>query len=140
MTHKICLFLLLWMTCSYTQAEVIIPLSIDKIETQRAKDNLVRVIQYNMAIKQEFRIEMIKPIEQTLLDLKNINRFKINKREFIFSESEAIFVNSTTIEENAVKVKFEYYIPKATPFIANCVIPILPSKFGKMACERENDE
>jgi hypothetical protein len=82
---------------------------------------------------------MIKPIKRSLMDFKEINNITINKRKFEFSESAAGSVNSTKIENNSVQISFEYILAKGGPFIANCVIPILPSKFGEMVCERENE-
>jgi hypothetical protein len=118
------------------KADEVIPLVVDSIETQRAKDVLVRIIQYN-SDKAELRLESIRPIRQELLDFVDIKSFTVNGRTYEFAKCDAFVVNSVQVESELVRVEFECFVPKAVAVVAACTVPITGTKLGKMACERK---
>jgi hypothetical protein len=129
-------FALILTACIQVKADEVIPLSVDSIETQRAKDVLVRIIQYN-SDKAELRLETIRPIRQELLDFVDIKSFTVNGRTYEFAECDAFAVNLVQVESELVQVEFECFVPKAVAVVAACRLPIDGLKFGKMACERK---
>ena len=131
-------FALIFTSCMQLKADEVIPLSVDSIETQRAKDVLVRIIQYN-SDKAELRLETIRPIRQELLDFVDIKSFTVNGRTYEFAKCDAFVVNSVQVESELVRVEFECFVPKAVAVVAACSVPIEGSKFGKMACERKEE-
>ena len=131
-------FALIFTSCMQLKADEIIPLSVDSIETQRAKDVLVRIIQYN-SDKAELRLETIRPIRQELLDFVDIKSFTVNGRTYEFAKCDAFVVNSVQVESELVRVEFECFVPKAVAVVAACRVPIEGSKFGKMGCERKEE-
>jgi hypothetical protein len=124
--------------CAFAVTDIIVPMSIDSVETKRAKDVLVRIIQYNTD-KSELRLESIKPIKHELLDVIDIKSFTVNGRSYEFSACDELAVNSVAVEQNQVLVEFECFVPKATAVIANCAVPIQNEKFAAMRCTRQND-
>lgn len=131
-------FALIFTSCMQLKADELIPLSVDSIETQRAKDVLVRIIQYN-SDKAELRLETIRPIRQELLDFVDIKSFTVNGRTYEFAKCDAFVVNSVTVEQESVQVEFECFVPKAVAVVANCELLIEGEKFGKMTCERKEE-
>lgn len=125
-------------SCMHVGADVVIPLSVFSVETYRARDVLVRIIQYN-SDKAELRLETIRPIRQELLDFVDIKSFTVNGRSYEFGKCDAFVVNSVTVEQESVHVEFECFVPKAVAVVANCDFPIEGEKFGKMACERKEE-
>jgi hypothetical protein len=122
----------------HVDADMVIPLSVDSVETQRAKDVLVRIIQYNTD-KAELRLETVRPIQHELLDAVDIKSFTVNDRTYEFAKCDELVVNSVEVEQEAVQVEFECFVPKAVAVVANCTLPIQAQKFGKMSCIRKED-
>jgi hypothetical protein len=129
-------FALILTACTQVKTDEVIPLVVDSVETQRAKDVLVRIIQYN-SDKAELRLETIRPIRQELLDFVDINSFTVNGRTYEFAKCDAFVVNSVQVESELVRVEFECFVPKAVAVVAACSVPIEGAKLGKMACERK---
>lgn len=121
--------------CGSVNAGISIPLSIDSVETKRAKNVLIRVIQYNTD-KAALRLESIKPIEHLLLDAVDISAFTVDGRKYEFAKCDELSVNSVTVDAEQVTADFECFVPKATAIVAKCTVPINVDKFGAMACIR----
>ena len=131
-------FSLILTACPHVHADIVIPLSVSSVETHRAKDVLVRIIQYN-SDKAELRLETIRPIQHELLDFVDIKSFVVNDRHYEFAKCDELVVNSVAVEKALVQVEFECFVPKATAVVANCELPIEGEKFGKMTCERKEE-
>lgn len=125
--------------CGSVNAGISIPLSIDSVQTKRAKNVLVRVIQYNTD-KAALRLENIKPIEHLLLDAVDISAFTVDGRKYGFAKCDEISVNSVSVEAEQVTADFECFAPKATAVVAKCTVPINVDKFGVIACVKGNDK
>lgn len=122
--------------CMQVKAGEVMPLAVDSVETQRAKDVLVRIIQYN-SDKAELRLESIRPIRQELLDFVEIKHFVVEGRAYEFAECDAFVVNSVQVESELVHLEFECFVPKAVAVVAACAVPVEGTRFGKMVCERK---
>jgi hypothetical protein len=134
--NRFLLSFLLFVLSLQSHGETLIPLSIHAVTTHRAKDVLVRVIQYN-SDKAELRLESIRPIHHELLDFVDIKSFTVNGRTYEFAKCDALAVNSVQVESESVQVEFECFVPKAVAVVAACALPIDGLKFGKMTCERK---
>lgn len=124
--------------CVQVKVGEVIPLAVDSVETQRAKDVLVRIIQYN-SDKAELRLETIRPIRQELLDFVDIKSFTVNGRIYEFAKCDAFVINTVQVESELVRVEFECFLPRGGAVVAACTVPIYGTKFGKMACERKEE-
>ena len=124
--------------CMHVEADMVIPLSVDSVETHRAKDVLVRVIQYNTD-KAELRLEAVRPIQHELLDSIDIKSFTLGERTYEFTKCDELVVNSVAVEAASVQVEFECFVPKAAAVVAACTVPIDGLKFAKMVCERKEE-
>ena len=124
--------------CLRARAEIVIPLSVDSLTTHRAKDVLVRFIQYNID-EAELRLETVRPIHHELLDFVDIKSFKVDGRTYVFEKCDALSTKSLQLEGEAVQVEFECFLPRGGTAVAACTVPIEGTKFGKMACERKDE-
>ncbi|HMY40557.1 MAG TPA: hypothetical protein PK011_14630 [Marinagarivorans sp.] len=119
--------------CTNVYAGVSVPLSVDSVQTKRAKSVLIRVIQYNTDTA-ALRLESIKPIEHVLLDSVDVSAFTVDGRKYEFSKCDELSVNSVAVEAEQVSAEFECFVPKATAIVAKCSIPIRADKFDAMSC------
>jgi hypothetical protein len=126
--------------CVQARAEVVMPLTIDKVDTYRAQGVLIRVIEYNTELVPKVRFEMIKPIKRNLMDFKNVTAIMLDKKAFEFSRSAAVSIDSIEVGDADIKFVVEYFLRKGPSFIAQCILPIGASKFGEIICVRKREE
>jgi len=131
-------FLVFICTCCQAQTGVVLPFSIDTVETYRIGEQLIRVVRYNMEVKPELRLEVINPIERSLQQAVSIKAFTLDGRVYDFVKSDGVFVESVDVSEKQVKIVFEYNIPKSKALLAECVVPILSGRLDVMACTKRN--
>lgn len=124
--------------CTRVGADVMIPLSVFSVETHRAKDVLIRVVRYNID-KSELRLESIRPIQHELLDFVDIKSFTVANGTYVFEKCDELLVSPVKVEPEFVQVGFECFLPKGSAVVAACSVPIEGLKFGKMACERNEE-
>ena len=117
------------------EAASVVPLSVDSVRTHRAKEVLVRVIEYTDD-KAELRLETVEPITRRLLDAVDIKSFTVDGRTYKFAACDALAVNAVAVESEAVRVVFECFVPKALAVVADCSLTLQGRKLGKMACVR----
>lgn len=119
--------------CSSVIASSTVPLSIDSVQTKRAKNVLIRVIKYDTD-NAVLRLESIRPINRVLLDSVDVSSFTVDGRKYEFAKCDALSVNSVAVEAEQVTAEFECFVPKATAILAKCSIPIRAEKFDAMSC------
>lgn len=122
-------------SCMHVGADVVIPLSVFSVETQRAKDVLIRVVRYNID-KSELRLEAVRPIQHELLDFVDIKSFSVTSGDYLFEKCDELLISPVKVEKESVKMEFECFLPRGSTVVAACALPIEGLKFGKMACER----
>ena len=132
-------FIVCLCACATVHAGDSVPLSIDSVATKRAKNVLVRVIQYNTD-KSALRLESIKPIQHQLLDAVDVSAFTIEGRKYEFAKCDELSVNAVAVEAEQVSAEFECFVPKAAGVIAKCTIPIKAEKFEAMSCIKSGRE
>lgn len=119
-------------------ADTVIPLPVLSVETQRAKDVLVRIIQYN-SDKAELRLETIRPIHHELLDFIDIKSVTVANGTYVFEKCDELLISPVEVDADSVKVEFECFLPRGSTVVAACAVPIDGTKFGKMTCERKEE-
>lgn len=112
-----------------------VPLSINKIETHRIKDQVVRIIKHNMEINPKVELELIKTEEFSIQDYVVITSVKTPDREYIFKKSDGIFVEAIEVDREEIRITFEYYIPKGNTIALNCKIPVSEKGFSSTQCK-----
>lgn len=112
-----------------------VPLSINKIETHRIKNQVVRIIKHNMEINPQIELELIKTQEFSIQDYVVITSVKTPEREYIFKKSDGVFVEAIEVAREEIRITFEYYIPKGNTIELNCKIPVNEKGFSSTQCK-----
>lgn len=136
LTSFFCILLTSCIAIAEQQKSSGIPASINKIDTQRVGDQLVRVIKHNMELEPKIELEIFQPPEMILQDYLSITSVKTSQQEYSFKESDGVFVEDIKIKEKNVEITFEYYLPKSDAITLNCSIPILKNNFGPRICKK----
>jgi hypothetical protein len=116
-------------------AQSLIPLWVDSVRTERARDVLVRVVEYNID-RSGLRLESIQPIQHVLLDAMEIEGFELGERSYAFERCDAVLVDQVQVLAESVSVRLECFLPRTSAVVAGCVVPIDAGRFGSMQCER----
>jgi hypothetical protein len=112
-----------------------IPLWVDSVRTERARDVLVRVVEYNID-RSGLRLESIQPIQHVLLDALEIEGFELDERSYAFERCDAVLVDQVQVLAESVSLRLECFLPRTSAVVAGCVVPIEAGRFGAMQCER----
>ncbi len=112
-----------------------VPLSINKIETHRLKDHVVRIIKHNMEITPKIELELIKTPELTIQDYVTITSAKTTDREYVFKKSDGVFVEAIKVKGEEIRITFEYYVPKGNTILLNCKIVVTEKELKPTLCE-----
>lgn len=112
-----------------------VPLSINKIETYRIKNQVVRIIKHNMEINPKIELELIKTPELTIQDYLVIASVKTPNREYIFKKSDGVFVEALDVDGDEIQITFEYYVPKGSTIALNCKIIVSEKAFEPTQCK-----
>lgn len=136
LTSFFCILLTSCIAIAKQQESSGIPASINKIDMQRVRDQLVRVIKHNMELEPKIELELFQPPEMTLKDYLSITSVKTSQQGYSFKESDGVFVEDIKINENSVEITFEYYPKKSDAITLNCSIPILENNFGSTICKK----
>lgn len=114
-----------------------VPLSINKIETHRIKDHVVRIIKHNMEIAPKIELELIKTPEFTIQDYVTITSANTSDREYVFKKSDGVFVEAIKVKGEEIQITFEYYVPKGNTILLNCKIVVTEKELKPTLCEKE---
>jgi hypothetical protein len=98
--------MLLFSVPSYSSA---LPASIDKVETYRVNDFLVRVIKHNMEVNPILEIDKIITPEYKIVNSLKINSIIVNDDELKFNESSGVFVESFSSKDDNVLFSLDYF-------------------------------
>src|SRR5690606_14151034 len=94
-----------------------VPLSINKIETHRVKDHVVRIIKHNMEIAPKIELELIQTPQFTIQDYVTITSAKTSDGEYVFKKSDGVFVEAIKVKGEEIEITFEYYVPKGNTIL-----------------------
>lgn len=119
--------MLLFSVSSYSSA---LPASIDKVETYRINDFLVRVIKHNMEVNPILEIDKIITPEYKIVNSLKINSINVNDEALSFNESSGVFVESFSSKDDKVLFSLDYfhldggsnYIECVVSFSANLIL------------------
>lgn len=113
-----------------------VPVSINKIETHRVNDYLIRIIKHNMELEPKVELELFQPPEMNLKDYLSIVSVKTAERLYSFKESDGVFVEDIKVNKGTVEITFEYYAPKSEAIRLECKIPTSAKGFAPIACSK----
>jgi hypothetical protein len=113
-----------------------VPVSINKIETHRVNDYLIRILKHNMELEPKVVLELFQPPEMNLKDYLSITSVKTAERLYSFKESDGVFVEDIKVNKGTVEITFEYYVPKSDAIRLDCKIPTSGKGFDPIACSR----
>ena len=113
-----------------------VPVSINKIETHRVNDYLIRIVKHNMELEPKVELELFQPPEMNLKDYLSITSVKTAERLYSFKESDGVFVEDIKVNKGTVEITFEYYVPKSEPVRLECKIPTSIKGFAPIACSK----
>ncbi|WP_413114116.1 hypothetical protein [Thaumasiovibrio sp. DFM-14] len=117
---KIIPFCMLLFTVSSNSS--MLPASIDKVETYRINDFLVRVIKHNMEVNPILEIDKIITPEFCVIDSIKINSVTVANEELSFNESSGVFVESISSKHNEILFSLEYFYLEGGSNYIDCAI------------------
>ena len=137
LTFFICILLTSCSAVAEQQKHSGVPASINNIKVHRVDDHLIRIIKHNMEIEPKVELEFILPPEMKIIDYLSITSAKTTDREYIFTNSDGVYVEGIDVTKEAIEIAFEYYLPKSEAVRLSCKIPISNEGFGSIACEKD---
>lgn len=121
--------------CIATQPETSgIPASINHIETHRAGDQILRVIKHNMELNPVLELELFDTPDMKIADYKKLENVIWNGKTIVFKNSDAIYIDSISMEQNQLSVAFDYFPPKGDESHFICKLQIKPSSISTPVC------
>ena len=112
-----------------------IPSSVNKIDTFRVNNNLVRVIKHNMELAPILEFELFHPPEMKQLDYLKIEGVTVSGRYYDFKKSEGVFIDSIELMGSTIDFKIDYYVPKGSEIIIECKLLVSEAKLSQATCE-----
>ena len=98
---------------------------------------MVRIIKHNMELEPKVELEFFQPPEMNLKDYLSIISVKTSEREYVFKKSDGVFVEDIQVDKGAVKITFEYYVPKGDTVTLVCNVAITDKGFNPITCDKK---
>lgn len=118
-------------------ADSSLPSSVDRVETFRVNEQLVRVIVHNMELQPKLGLELMATPSGKLLDSTTLTQTKINGELLDFAQSSGVFVESVEAADSGVKVTFDYFYLRGGSAIITCYLAVQTGYFGEPDCRME---
>ena len=107
---------------SLTASSSVLPASIDKVQTYRVNDFLVRFVMHNMEVNPIVEIDKISTPEYMVIDSLKIKSVIVGNEKLIFNESSGVFVESFSSKNNDIFFSLEYFYLEGGSNYIDCVI------------------
>jgi len=107
---------------SFSASSSVLPASIDKVETYRVNDFLVRVVKHNMEVNPILEIDTISTPEFIVTDSIKIKSVTVGNEELIFNGSSGVFVESFSLKNHEVFFSLEYFYLDGGSNYVDCVV------------------
>lgn len=136
----ICLLLAFTLGCSSPSREgggSSLPPSVDRVETFRVGEQLVRVLVHNMEIEPKLGLELLATPSAKLLDAKTLSQITLNNEVLDFANSSGVFVEGVEAVDSGVQVTFDYFYLEGGSDLIQCYMPLQIGNIGEPVCRVE---
>ena len=89
-----------------------------------------------MELEPKIELELFQPPEMQLQDYLSITSVKTPEREYFFKKSDGVFVEDLKVNNAAVEITFEYYVPKGDAITLACKIPVAAKGSDSIVCSK----
>ncbi len=107
---------------SFSASSSVLPASIDKVQTYRVNDFLVRVVKHNMEVNPILEIDKISTPEFRVIDSLKIKSVIVGNEELIFNGSSGVFVESFSSKNSDIFFSLEYFYLEGGSNYIDCVV------------------
>lgn len=114
-----------------------VPLSVDKVETYRVAENLIRVVRHNMELMPKIDLEMLSTPSVELVDAVSIHAITVDGEMLDFAESNGVFIEGVQAQDSTITIELDYYYADGGSDLITCLIAVKQDSFGKPRCRKQ---
>lgn len=114
-----------------------LPYSVDRVETFRVNEQLVRVIVHNMELEPRLDLELMAAPSGKLLDSTTVTKIQVNGELLDFAQSSGVFVEGVEAADSGVQVTFDYFYLQGGSNLIKCYVVVQTGSIGEPECRIE---
>lgn len=111
-----------------------VPVSVDRIESHRVGENLVRIIVHNMELLPQIDIELLATPEVHSIQAVSIEQIEVDGEVLNFAQSSGAYVESTSVDKDSIMFELEYFYLDGGSDIILCNVLVSATEIGEPNC------
>ena len=114
--------------------------SVDRVETYRVDESLIRIIEHNLEVGPVettplLEIERFKTPEVKLAEVIRVNNIKVGKKTFDFQDTAGVFIETLDLNDDTIVFTVEFFYRRSGGSeMIKCKVSSNNNKLGPLNC------